>query len=146
MTSSTPLRFKIKMAPPAGAHEAGSGRICCRANDDGPSADHSQHGHWRFGCTTMAFHFRTAGAAGLMRWARLAMPIFSFRALPQIVAQQSRRARYPWKLDAAGTDILDSTSTRSHVKSFIRKIRSRSRDRSPPKEKGSTLKDQGKQL
>lgn len=72
MTSSTTLRFKIKMAPPARAHEAGSGRICCKANDDGPSADHSQQGHWRFGCTTMAFHIRPAGAAGLMRWAKLA--------------------------------------------------------------------------
>lgn len=37
--------FKIKMAPPAGVHEAGSGRICCKANDDGLSADHSQRGH-----------------------------------------------------------------------------------------------------
>ena len=78
MISFTHLEFKIKMAPPAGAHEAGSGRICCRANDDGPSADHFQDGHWRFGWTTMAFRFRRAGAADLMRWANPPIPILSF--------------------------------------------------------------------
>lgn len=61
---------------------------------------------------------------------------FQLRALPRIVAQQSWHARRPWKFDAAGTNILDSTLIRSHEGFMTRKIRSRSRDRSLPKEKG----------
>lgn len=87
MTSSTPLGLKIKMAPLAGAHEAGSGRICCKANDDGSYADHSQDGHLKFGWTTMAFRFWPAGAADLMRWTKTAHSHSELRALPRIVAR-----------------------------------------------------------
>lgn len=85
--------------------------------------------------------FSVLGLLGLLGWwdAPTYLRIhahFQLRALPRIVAQQSWHARPPWKFDAAGTNILDSTLIRSH-EGFMRiKIRSRSRDRSLPKEKG----------
>lgn len=93
--------------------------------------------------------FGLLAAAGLMRWARLPQTHFQLRALPQIIAQQSWHALFRWKFDAPRTIVLDSTSARSQDESLItkkRKIRSRSRDQSLPREEGSTLKDQGEQL
>lgn len=96
----------------------------------------------------MAVPIQHAGAAGLMGWGQPTHVHSQLRALPRIMAQQSWHARCPWKFDVAGTNILDSTLIRSHegFMTMTIKIRSRSRDRSLPRETASALKDQGKQL